>query len=1189
MKVNFSVRPQISSCEHNYSIRLQRLAATLHLFTRRSMTALCLLCMLASGGIYGQVVTASLQGTVKDPSGAPVPTAKVTALDLATGVSSNTQTDAQGFFIFPSLAIGGPYSLTVQAPNFKAEERSGIILAVNQQASVNILLQVGAVTQKVQVYGDVTQLETTNSALGQVIPNRSIVDLPLNQRNVYSLMFLVPGTTGTVSDVFNGMNLSVNGGRPGSSDILIDGIPASPPLVNPIQGFSAFPSVEAVQEFKMETENYAAEFGRSGSGIVNIILKSGTNQFHGSAYEFLRNSALDANSYFSNLHGVPIPSFKRSQFGASIGGPVDIPGLYKGRDKTFFFFSYEGLRQGTAAQLTATVPTALQRTGDFSQTLDAAGQHVVIYDPTTTTPSGSGYVRQPFLGNKIPPQDIDPVAAKIINYYPLPNATGTVSGQNNYFASGTSTVNIDTYDTKVDEVFNEKSRMFVRYSRRNYAQPGTFLFPAAVKVAEGGSAASQPETSNGAAIDYTFTPNPNYVMEFRYGFSRMLLNFVAGSAGFNPSTELGFPGYIASNADHLLFPGIAPANYYTLGDGGQGVSKVSAFESNLLGMNNTKVIGAHVLQFGGEGRLLIVNDNESGASTGNYNFSQAITQGPNPNVATPTGGNAVASLLLGVGSGVMDRFAKDVATESKYYGAYFQDNWRVNDRLSLNLGLRYDLDIPRTERHNHMETFSPDIPSTALAQATGLSGLKGGLVFVGVGGRSRRQFEPQWTNFSPRLGFSYQADENTVIRGAYGIFYGPSMRAAAGTVGTEGFSSATTYTGSPNGLTPSVYLSNPFPNGLNPISGSSQGLLTGIGSTFENSQTGDNKVGYTENWNLDVQRQLPYGFLVDAAYVGSHGVHLNKSGENDWNANQLTPEALTLGTQLQQSVTNPFYGIIATGPESGRTIARSYLEAPFPQFVAVYLSYLTGGYEIYNSFQLKVNKRFSHGLSLLVSYTNQKQVDDYSALSNVGNFGAGIQNIYNPDGERALSANNISQQLIISGIYNLPFGRGQQFGSNWSRPVDAVIGGWQINTIVTEQTGYPLSISTQNTSGAGGNVLRPNLTGISPVEPGSVISKRNKYINSAAFSQPAPFTFGNAPRTLSDLRAPGMHNIDFSLFKNFPITNRVNAQFRAESYNMLNQVVFGAPNQVLSSGQFGVISSQANAPRELQFALKILF
>ena len=1162
----------------------------------RFIEFLGLLGILIPATAYGQVVTASIQGTVQDSTGAPIPSASVKAVNLSTGDSSNTVTGAQGLFIFPSLPIGGPYTITVEAPGFKTEERTGILLAVNQVVDLSIPVQVGSASERVEVSADATQLETSTAARGTVIGNRSIENLPLNQRNVYSLLFLMPGANGTVTDQFNGLNLSVDGGRPGSSDILVDGIPASPPLVNPIQGFSVFPSVDAVQEFKMETDSYSAEFGRSGSGIVNMIIKSGTNEIHGSAYEFLRNSALDSNSYFSNSNDVPLPSFKRSQFGASIGGPVVIPHLYHGKDKTFFFFSYEGLRQGQAAEITTTVPTALQRTGDFSQTLSSSGQQVLIYDPATTVPSGSSYVRQSFLAetgkNAIPAGRIDPVAAKIVQYYPMPNQPGNTAGANNFFASGVTTVNIDTFDAKVDEVFNEGNRMFVRYSRRNLQQPGTFLFPEANRVAEGNAgpypAASEPQISNSAAIDYTRTPNPNYVMEFRYGFSRTYLNFVAASQGFNPSTNLGFPSYIAANADHLLFPTIAPSSYYTLGDGGQGISKVSAFEGHILGMNNTKIIGRHVLKFGVEGRLLRVNDDESGASTGNYTFTQAITQGANPNVATATAGNAIASLLLGIGTGTYTIQSKNGATESKYYGAYIQDDWRATPRLTLNAGLRYDLDIPRTERYNRMETFNTAIPSP-LAAETGLTGLTGGTVFAGVDGNSRRQFQPQWLNFGPRLGLAFQLNNKTVVRSAFGIFFGPSMRAAAGTVGNEGFSASTTYTGSPNGLTPSVYLSNPFPGGLNLPVGSSQGLLTGIGSSFENSITGDNKVGYTEIWNLDVQRQLPGDMLLDVAYVGTHSVNVNKSQENNWNINQLSPQALTLGSALQQSVANPFYGIIKTGPESSQTIPRSYLEASYPQYTTVYASYLVGGFVLYDSIQAKLEKRLSHGLSMLVSYTGAKQIDDSSIISNVGNNTGGIQDIWNPLGESSLSSNDVSRNLTISGVYDLPFGRGQQFGSSWSRPVNAVFGGWQINGITYQQTGFPLSPTTQDTSDSGGNVLRPNLTGISPIVPGSIRSRLKEYLNLAAFSQPAPFTFGNARRTLSNVRAPGNHDIDFSAFKSFQPTEHITLQFRAETFNLLNQVVFGLPNMVLSSGQFGVISSQANTPRQIQAALKILF
>lgn len=1153
---------------------------------RYSLALLCLLGVLLPCALHGQLVTATLQGTVHDNSGAAVANAKVTAVDASTNVATNTQTDANGRFVFASLAPGGPYAITVEAPGFKIEERLGIHLDVNQSVDLPITLQVGATTQRVEVNADATQLETSNASMGQVIGNRSVVDLPLNQRNVYSLVFLVPGVTGSVTYQYNSFNLSADGGRPGTTNVLVDGIPAAPPLIVPIASLAAFPSIDAVQEFKVMTNAYSAEFGRSGSGIVNVILKSGTNQLHGSGYEFLRNSALDSNTFFSNRSHTPLPVFHRSQFGGSLTGPVVFPRLYHGKDKTFFLFSYEGLRQGTEGEVTATVPTALQKTGNFSQTVNSAGQQVIIYDPETTTASGSGYVRQPFSNDTIPSNRIDPVAANVMNYYPPPTSLGGPGGVNNFFSSGVQKLNIDTFDARVDEVMNDRNRMFVRYSRRNLAQPPLLLFPKAYQIGEGGY--SQPQISNSAAIDYTFTPNPNFVMEIPFGFSRTFINFVPISAGFNPSTELGFPAYIAANADHLLFPGIAPANYYTLGDASQGWTRKGGFAVFLLAINNTKILGNHVITFGGEGRLLLANDVESGSSTGNYSFTNAITQGPNPNVATSTGGNSIASLLLGVGSGSMEIDSKNAATASKYYGAYIQDDWKATPRLTLNLGLRYDLDIPRTERYNRMETFNPTIASP-LAATTGLTGLAGGVVFTGVNGASRRQFSPQWHNFGPRVGFAYQLNANTVVRGAYGIYYGPSIRSAGATVGNEGFSATTTYTGSPNGLTPSVYLSNPFPNGLNLPVGNSQGLLTGIGSSFENPLTGDNKVGYTENWDLDIQRQLPFGVLVDAGYVASHGVHLNKSGESDWNTDQLSPSALALGTQLQQSVPNPFYGIITTGPEASATIPRSYLEAPFPQFTAVYLSYLIGGYENYNSFQLKVDKRLSDGLSLLVSFTGQKQLDDYSGIENVGNITGGIQNIYNPTGEYAVSSNDISRNLVVSGVYNLPFGRGQAYGSHWNRPMDFLLGGWQLNGITTQQTGFPLSPSTQNTSDSGSNTLRPNLTGVSPVVKGSVKSRLNEYLNPAAFSQPAPFTFGDAPRTLSNVRAPGYHDIDFSVFKNFHATERVNVQFRAESFNLLNQVQFGTPNMVYSSGQFGVISSQTNTPREIQFALKILF
>jgi hypothetical protein len=1143
--------------------------------------------MLLGGSLSAQVVTASLEGIIQDPSGAVVPSAKVQVINTSTNVQNAAIANAEGRFFLPSLQPGGPYTVVVEVSGFKREERSGITLEVNQSARITIQLQVGATSETVKVTGDAPLLETTTAAMGQVIDNRSIVNLPLNQRNAYSLVFLSAGVTGSVSTAYNSQNISMNGGRPGSSEILVDGIPSAPGLVNPIQGFSVFPSVDAVQEFKVETNAYSAEFGRSGSGVVNLIYRSGTNQFHGSAFDFLRNSDLDANSFFSNLKGVALPNFKRNQFGGSVGGPLDIPKLYHARDKTFFFVAYEGLRQGTGSTLTTTVPTALQRAGNFSQTLNAAGQQVIIYDPTTTVAAGSGYVRTPFPGNVIPASSINAVSANVIQYYPLPNQPGAVnSGLNNYYAATSSVVNTDTVDAKVDENINDRNRFFFRYSQRNLQQPPPIYLPAANVIAQN-NANYQPQVSHSAAFDYTFTASPTFLMEFRYGLSRTALNWTTLSDGFNP-TSLGFPSYIAANADRLLFPGIEVTNYYSLGDPGQGTAKRAGFESHLVGVNNTKVLSNHVVKFGWEGRLMRVNDVESGSSTGDFTFSPALTQGPNPNAASSNAGNSIATLLLGVGSGPMTQDSKDAAAQSFYYAWFLQDDWKITSRLTLNLGVRYDIDIPRTERHDRMATFDPYVASPLAAQ-TGIAGLQGGLVYPGVGGASRRQFDPTWNDVGPRIGFAYQAAKNTVVRGGYGLFYSPTYREAGATIGNQGFSAVTTYTGSPNGLTPSLYINNPFPNGFNPIVGSKLGLLAGLGTSFEAPIFGDNKVPYTQNWDFEIQQQLPGNLLVDVSYVGSHSVHLTSDGENDLNLNQLTPQSLALGSKLQSSVPNPFYGIITTGPESGATIPMSYLAAPFPQYTGLQASYIGGGYALYHAFQLKVEKRFSQGLSLLVSYTGQKQIDDYSIISNVGNNTGGIQNIYNRQGDKGVSSNDISQHAVISGVYNLPFGRGQQFGKSWNRAIDTFLGGWQVNGIATAQTGFPLSPTTQNTSQSGSTTLRPNNNGQDPNLSGPVSTRLNQYLTASTFSQPAPFTFGNLTRTLPNVRAPGTQNIDFSLFKNFHIVERLSMQVRAEAFNLLNQVVFSAPNMVLSSGQFGVISGQSNSPRTIQFGLKLLF
>lgn len=1147
------------------------------------MSRLMLLFVMLAAPAFCQTITASLEGTVRDATGAVVPGAKVEVTNVATNVTTPLSTGADGRFVAISLPPG-TYKVAVTATGFKKAERTGIELRVNQAAQIDLQMEVGAITETLEITAAPPLLDTASAAVGQVIDSRSITNLPLNARNPYALVFLAPGVVGNVGFEFNNVNIAVNGGRPGSNELLVDGIPSSPPLVNPVLGFSVMPSVDAVQEFKVQMNSYSAEFGRSAGGIINLIYKSGTNDLHGSFFEFLRNSKLDANNFFNNRSGIAIPTFRRNQFGASGGGPVVIPKLYNGRNKTFFFAAYEGLRQGSATSLITTVPTALQRTGDFSQTRNAAGAQVAIYDPVTTTRSGTGFVRQPFPGNVVPSTRIDPVAANVVKYYPAPNQAGTASGANNFAASGTSPLSNNQFDVKVDENVNDRNRFFVRVSHRKLELLPSNLLPPESLVADGwpGSSANQ-QIFNNAAFDYTMNLRPTFLIEFRYGFGRTLVNLIPRSYGFDP-TQLGLPSYIKSNADALMFPQFAPQDYYTLGSGAY---RHNAFETHSWNVNISKVQTNHLLKAGFEARMIRVNNTEAGSASGNFSFQRSFTQGPDPNIATAIAGNGMASFLLGLGSGQMTKNYKGVATQSTYWAGYLADDWRVSRNLTLNLGLRYEIEIPRTERYNRINVFNPYVASP-LASKVGLPDLKGGLEFVGVDGRSRNQFPSDANNWAPRFGFSYQAAKNTVVRGGIGIFYAASLRAAGGTVGNFGYRSDTEYFGTLDGVTPYRYLRNPFPEGLVPIPGNTTGLMTGVGSTIGAPMYGDYVVPYTENWSFNIQQQLPGSLMIEAGYVGNHGVHLNQCGEADYNLNQLRPEQLALGTQLQQQVKNPFYGVITSAPLSAATVPLSFLMRPFPQFTVINPLYMSGGMSVYHSLQLKAEKRFSSGLSVLAAYTAAKLIDDYSIISVVGENVAS-QNIYDRKGERSISANDVSQRMVLSYVYMLPLGKGRRFGANWNRVADAVLGGWQTNGILTFQTGFPLAIAAQNVSNSGNQRERPNSNGKSAGLSGPVVDRLNRYFDTSVFSQPAPFTFGNVGRTLPDARRPGIRSMDFSLFKNFHLVERMSLQFRAEAFNLTNTPQFGGSNTTLGSLAFGVISGQANTPRQIQFALKLLY
>jgi hypothetical protein len=957
----------------------------------------------------------------------------------------------------------------------------------------------------------------------------------------------------------------VNGARARTMDTMIDGVTAAHPTVNGFAGISVFPSVDAIEEFKLLGADYPAEFGRSLGSVLNVIFKSGTNHWHGSAYEFLRNSKLDSNNWFDNRRGQPLLSFKRSQFGGVLNGPII-------KDRTFFMVSFEALRERRADSNIASVPTLLERTGDFSQTKTAAGQMITIYDPLTTraNPSGSGYIRTPFNGNVIPPARFDSVAVNVAKFYPLPNLTpaGAVN-QNNRGSSGTRPLNMTQSDYRVDQVISSTQRFFARYSTRLNDDQATIFFPADIMKAEG--RINVEDHVHGAVADYTNTLSPTMVLSARLGFARTKYVYANQGLGFAPSS-LGLPGYIDTAVDFLTFPGFSVSDYRGLGGGDH---RQNAFMSYTAIGSLTKTHGKHTMKMGSEMRMLRVNTNE-GRSAGSFSFGRGMTQGPNPSQSSSTAGNGFASLLLGTGSGgSLQATYKNVATQSFYVAGYFQDEWRVTKNLSLSLGLRWDIDLPRTERYNRTNWFDPKV---ATPVGNIIPGVTGGLVFVGVGGNPRTQFKADTNNWAPRLGLSWQFAPKTVMRIGYAHIYGPSQQAAAGTIGTLGWRVDNTWVATLDGINPNYYLKDPWPTGLAKALGSANGVLTQFGSSIE-ATTQDIISPRVRQINFNIQRELPFDTLLEVAYVGTRGYYLHRNEEGGLSLNQLDPKYMALGSQLTAQVDNPFYGKLSGGVLAQAKTTRAQLLRPYPQFTDVIPIYSVGSSSFYHSLQVSATKRLSKGLQMQLAYTWAKNLDD----------GLNHQDSYNIRADRALTDIDVSHRAVIAGVYDMPFGRGRRYGTNWNRATDLALGGWQWNGLATLSAGSPIGFSASNNAGIFNTNIRANNNGTSGKLTGRVQDRLNAYFNKTPYSQPAAFTFGNMGPRVPDIRTPGMFNYDLSLFKNFRATEKLNVQFRAEGLNAFNTPRFGGPNTSVTSSSFGTVTSQANAPRQIQFGLKLLF
>ncbi|MBI4892964.1 MAG: TonB-dependent receptor [Acidobacteria bacterium] len=1129
---------------------------------------LVLALLAAAALVHAQSSSGTILGAVRDATDASVPAAVVTVTDLAKKTSRHFKTSEAGEYVVPFLDPG-QYAITVEASGFKKAVQSGITVRVADRLTIDFKLEIGQLADQVTVEASTPLVNSVTNTLGQVIENRRIVDLPINGREPFALATLAPGvlpTPNNSSQHQGGSVPSISGAANFTSEVTVDGIPNTTPRNQGRYNFLIYtPSVDAVSEFKVQTNSMSAEYGRFNGGVISVATKSGTNELHGAAYEFLRNSALDANTFFNNRAGIKLGSLHRNQLGGAVGGPVVIPKLYNGKDRTFFFTDYEAFREGTVASATYTVPTAAERAGNFANTLNSRGQQVVIFDPLTTRPDASGaLVRTPFTGNVLPGNRIGAVAKNLVAYYPLPTNSNLTA---NLDIGGKRINNNNTYDVRIDHYIGSKHKLFGRFS---YQQPFTgepYYFN---NIANPGNPSLLQKRRSGALQDI-WTVSPNTIVTFNYGLSRMHGSRTAWGEGFDITT-LGFAPNYAQNQQVKAMPVVSVSSYTGLGNGNQNYSSQM---SHILQSTLTRIQGSHTLKAGIDFRVYYDNQLQNPSAEGTLAFSTAWTQGPNPNQSSTTAGNGIASMLLGVPTGSLTN-QPAVASKNEYWAGFVQDDYKVARNLTLNLGLRYEVNVPRTERYDRLSIFDVAMASPVASQVPSMPGLKGGMVFRNSD--SRQLVPADKNNWAPRFGFAYQMTPATVLRGGYGLFFGLSSTDAAGGF-VDGFQSATSIVASLDGTTPIVDLANPYPNGFNQPRNHSQLNSASLLGQSVTSAWLDLATPYFQQWNLSLQRSVGKDLVVEASYSANKGTHL---AFNNINLNSLTVAQMSLGQAIQTLVPNPFYGVITdpTSSLSAKTVQAGQLMRAYPQYSTVNAVTPSIGNSIYHSLQSRVEKRFAQGYTLLASYTWSKNITDFSNAA-VGT-GTGVKDVFNLRGERSLDAQDVPHRLVLSGVYELPFGRGRKFGGNWNWAADALLGGWQLNGIASFQKGEPLVMSA--TTGS-----RPNRVTGAAAASGPVQQRLTQYYNTAAFSVPAAFTYGNASRTEPALRGPGIANYDMSLFKTFKCTERLRAQFRFETFNTMNRVWFGMPGTSIGSTSAGVISGQANSPRQLQLALKLLF
>lgn len=1086
----------------------------------------CCLFLVLAYQCLAQVERASIVGTITDKSGSLVPGVTVRVINESTNTALTAQTDSAGEFTASNLTPG-IYTVEAEKAGFNRHVNKGFAIQVAQVARLDIALEVGAVEQTVEIRGETPLLQTENASVGQVIGSQPINELPLNGRNFAELAVLAPGVTGlsyaqvgTINAGVRpdelrpgGTTIEANGARDSSNQMLLDGIDNTEMIA---QTFVVRPAVEGIQEFKVLTNNAGAEFGRAGGAVLITSTRAGSNQFHGSAFEFLRNSDLDAKNFFDRP-SLPIPPYKLNDFGGSFGGPII-------RNKTFFFADYEGFRERLSQTLVVTVPTAAMKAGNF-QGVAKNG----IFDPVSTQQAGSGYTRAPFPDSIIPQSRLDPIAARIVALYPAPQTAALV---NNYVANPLKKSATDRGDIRVDHQLSANQTLFGRYSIDN----SQLTIPDTFNTDIGGNESSfaGPDSIRGqnGVLAYNRILTPNVVGEYRIGFTKFN-TFLLPTTLTNPVWKL-IPGRDTTDPFQPSAPIISPSGYAGLGNArSDPLIRREHMIENIGSVNWQR--GAHTFKFGVDIRNRLISETASppGQSAfGRFNFDSSLTNNP----AAPAGtGDAIATMLLGYpATTTRDFFIPGTAhAVTNEYNFYARDEWRISHKLTLNLGIHYEINTPFYETNNYWVNVNP---------------VSGAVLIAGKNASSTANVNTDYKAIGPRLGFAYQWSGKTVVRGGYGIFYDPQGNQGTTIRQERQWPFDLIYTITPGSLFPQNTVSQGFltPAGLPPGQLASPfGTLKGIASDFRNASL--------QQFNFGVQRQLTGSAVLTVTYVGSLGRHLT------WNLPLDQPS-----------------------PGPGAIQARRPFNTLYPNVTAI--SYLeSAGNSEFQSLQTVFEKRLSDGLYFTANWVWSHSMDN--APYDGGADGPIPQDPTNRRADWADSNNDARHRVNLYGTYELPFGPGKRFANGTSAVNRFLIGGWQMNGIYVYQSGQPFTVTATGSPTNTGAGTRADI--VPQVNPYPAAQSLNLWFNPAAFSTPTPYHWGNAGR--NTLVGPRASNLDFTMAKKFPITESKQLLFRAEFFNILNHPQFLVPASTIGGAGVGTISATARTSRQIQLALKFLF